>query len=221
MSTTFDDTLPWCPDRHKGYRARWLKELLLRKFIDSNYLLRFEKFLSNRVLHEWVLLMIARRTDRHDIMSFTVLPGTDVHAPRGTVKTLTMPSFWGLRKIASSDEIEQGIQLYKAMILYQEMHVEINTASKMVDRLLHARLYFVHGYEREFLREASLCFMLIYRPTQTPTVKWSHAKDCARCKADIERQIAIECTLPFIRKRLNHSIISLICDMVECSQPKR
>ena len=212
-----DDTLP----RDKGYRARWLKQLLRRKFIDNNYLVRFEKFLGNKTLDEWVLLMIARRTDRHDIMSFTVLPGTDVDAPRGTAKTLTMPNFWGLRKIASSDEIEQGVQLYKAMILYQEMHVEINTASKMVDRLLHARLYFVHGNEREFLREASLCFMLIYRPTKTPTIKWSHAKDCARCRTDIEQQIAIECTLPVIRKRVNHSIIRLICDMVDCSQPKR
>ena len=161
-----------------------------------------------------VMLMIARRPDRHQIMSQVTLPGVNLDECR-----LPVPSFWRLRRLVPCDELQEGINVYNAMIFSQQIDIDVHGTRAMVFRVIDSLVR--EGDERAYLREASLCFMLIYRPTQTPTVKWSHAKDCARCKAGIERQIPIECTLPVIRKHLNHSIIRLICDMVECSQPKR
>ena len=195
-------------------RATWLLHLLEVQLIDQEYLRIWEQFITSRAVHEWVMLMIARRPDRHQIMSQVTLPGVNLDECR-----LPVPSFWRLRRLVPCDELQEGINVYNAMIFSQQIDIDVHGTRAMVFRVIDSLVR--EGDERAYLREASLCFMLIYRPTQTPTVKWSHAKDCARCKADIEQQIAIECTLPFFRKRLNHSIISLICDMVECSQPKR
>ena len=202
----------------RGFRAPWLKDLLRRTLIDNKYLIRFEQCFNNMVLHEWVLLMIAWRTDRHDIMSFTDLPGIGW---RDVTTERVRRCIWRLRKIAP-DVITQGIELYTQMLLSQEIvyknHVKIDIASAMVDQVLAAPgISKVDTNERRYLREASLCFMLIYRPTKDPSVKWSHAKDCARCKADIQRHISIELTLHVVCKGFGDWFKCLICDMLDCS----
>ena len=58
-----------------------------------------------------------------------------------------------------------------------------------------------------------------HRPTKRLGIKWSHAKDCHRCKADIQAQIPIELTVNNVYKAFDDPTIELIRDMLDCSKP--
>ena len=58
-----------------------------------------------------------------------------------------------------------------------------------------------------------------HRPTKRLGIKWSHAKDCILCKADIQAQIPIELTVNNIHTGFDESTIEVIRDMLDCGKP--
>ena len=196
------------------FRATWLLHLLELQLIDQEYLRIWEQFITSRAMHEWVMLMIARRPDRHQIMSQVTLPGVNLDECR-----LPVPSFWRLRRLVPCDELQEGINVYNAMIFSQQIAIDGDGTRAMALRVIDSLVR--QGDEHAFLREASLCFMLIYRPTQRLSVKWSHARNCHRCKLDIQQQISIELALRLVCKPVGHFLVRLICDMLDCSEPSR
>ena len=196
------------------YRAPWLLHLLRVQLIDQEYLRIWEQFITSRAMHEWVMLMIARRPDRHQIMSQVTLPGVNLDECR-----LPVPSFWRLRRLVPCDELQEGINVYNAMIFSQQIDIDVHGTRAMVFRVIDSLVR--EGDERAYLREASLCFMLLYRPTKGLSVKWSHARNCQRCRLDIQQQISIELTLRLVCRSVGNSIVHLICDMLDCSKPRR
>ena len=195
-------------------RATWLLHLLEAQLIDQEYLRIWEQFITSRTVHEWVMLMIARRPDRHQIMSQVTLPGVNLDECR-----LPVPSFRRLRRLVPCDELQEGINVYNAMIFSEQIDVDVNGTRAMVFRVIDSLVR--EGDERAYLREASLCFMLLYRPTKGLSVKWSHARNCHRCKLDIQQQISIELTLRLVCRPVGDSIVHLICDMLDFSEPRR
>ena len=200
-----------------GYRALWLARLVSLQYIDEEYLCVWEQFIKNLAVHEWVALMIARRPDRHQIMSQVTLPGVKLDECR-----LPVPRFWRLRSLvphAALDELQEGINVYNAMIFSEQVDIDVHGTRAMVFRVIDSLV--PEGDERAYLREASLCFMLLYRPTKGLSVKWSHARNCHRCKLDIQQQISIELTLRLVCRRVGDFIVHLICDMLDFSEPGR
>ena len=198
-------------------RATWLLHLLEAQLIDQEYLRIWEQFITSRTVHEWVMLMIARRPDRHQIMSQVTLPGVKLDECR-----LPVPRFWRLRRLvphAALDELQEGINVYNAMIFSEQIDIDVHGTRAMVFRVIDSLVR--EGDERAYLREASLCFMLLYRPTRGLSVKWSHARNCHRCRLDIQQQISIELTLRLVCRRVGDFIVRLICDMLDVSEPGR
>ena len=58
-----------------------------------------------------------------------------------------------------------------------------------------------------------------HRPTHRLGIKWAHAEQCDRCRADIQRQIPIELTVNYLHKGFDDLTIGLICSMLDCRQP--
>ena len=196
-----------------GYRALWLARLVSLQYIDEEYLRVWEQVITTFELHEWVALMIARRPDRHQIMSQVTLPGAIVDE-----FSTPMPCFRRLQRLVPCDEVQQGVNLYRAMISSEQIDVDVDGSRAMVARVINSLIS--PKDERAFLQEASLCFMVIYRPSQSLKVKWSHARNCRRCRLAIQQQISIELTLRVVCKS-RVCISRSICDMLDCREPTR